>query len=142
MTSYFLMESGFAQTPSYSTGLATRPNATGSLIRNHGTSGKPGQLPLYSYKSFSRPAYGFFGTSSVGSLRAPKEVALHLSAEKQFSITDRYNMKVGAQAFNVFNHPNVMSINTGWSPSTQSTFGYASSYGDPRQMQFYARVNF
>jgi hypothetical protein len=141
MTSYFLMESGFAQTVSYSTGLATRPNAT-ALIRNHGTSGKPGQQPLYSYKSFSRPAYGFFGTASVGSLRDPKEVALHLSAEKQFAITERYNVKIGAQAFNVFNHPNVMSINTGWSPTAQSTFGYASAYGDPRQMQFYVRVNF
>jgi hypothetical protein len=142
VTSYFLAESGFAQTPSYSTGLATRPNGVGKLVRTHGTDGKPGQQPVYSYQNFSRPAYGFFGSAGVGSLRAPKEVALHLSMEKGFAITERYNVKIGAQAFNLLNHPNVLGLNTGWSPSGQSTFGSASSYGDPRQMQFYARVNF
>jgi hypothetical protein len=141
-TSYFLMESGFAETPSYSTGLATRPNATGRLVRSHGTDGKPGQQPVYSYQAYSRPAYGFFGTASVGSLRAPKEVALHLSAEKEFAITERYGVKIGGQAFNILNHPNVISINSGWSPTSQGSFGMATAYGDPREMQFYARVNF
>jgi hypothetical protein len=78
----------------------------------------------------------------VGSLRAPKEVALHLSMEKGFLITERFNAKIGAQAFNLLNHPNVLGLNTGWSPTGQSTFGTASSYGDPRQMQFYAKVTF
>jgi len=142
VTSYFLAESGFAQTPSYSTGLASRPNSVGKLVRNHGTDGKTGQQPVYSYQNFSRPAYGFFGSAGVGSMRAPKEVALHLSMEKGFAISERYNAKIGAQAFNLLNHPNVLGLNTGWSPSGQSTFGAASSYGDPRQMQFYAKLNF
>jgi hypothetical protein len=142
MTSYYLMESGFAQTPTYSTGLATRPNAGARLIRNHSTSGKPGQQPVYSYQNFTRPAYGFYGTASVGSLRAPKEVVLHLAAEKGFAMTERYNIKIGAQAFNLFNHPNVLSLNTGWSPTAQSTFGSASTYGDPREMQFYTKITF
>jgi hypothetical protein len=141
-SSYFLAESGFAQTPSYSTGLASRPNGVGKLVRNHATDGKPGQATVYSYQNFSRPAYGFFGSAGVGSLRAPKEVALHLSVEKGFLITERFNAKIGAQAFNLLNHPNVLGLNTGWSPSSQSTFGFASSYGDPREMQFYARVTF
>lgn len=141
-TSYFLAESGFAQTPSFSSGLATRPNGVGKIVRNHATDGKPGQQPVYSYQNFARPAYGFFGSAGVGSLRAPKEVALHLSVEKGFLLTEQYNVKLGAQAFNVLNHPNVLGLNTGWSPTGQSTFGTASSYGDPRQIQFYARVNF
>jgi hypothetical protein len=141
VTSYMVAESGFAQTPTFSSGLATRPNA-GTLVRNHGTSGKPGQQPLYSYQDFSRPAYGFFGNASVGSLRAPKEVSIHASTEKAFAFGDRFSAKIGAQAFNVFNHPNVMGISSGWSPTSQGTFGMASSYGDPRLMQFYVKLIF
>jgi hypothetical protein len=142
LSSYMVAQSGFAVTPTYSSGLATRPNQVGKLIRAHGTDGKTGQQPLYSYTNFDRPAYGFFGNASVGSLRAPKEVAVHMSAEKAFALGGRYNAKIGAQAFNVLNHPNVMGITSTYTPTSQGSFGMASSYGDPRLMQFYAKVNF
>jgi hypothetical protein len=143
-SSYMLAESGFAVTPTYSSGLGTRPNMTGKLYRNHGTSGKmsEGQQPIYSFTSFARPYYGFFGNAEVGCLRAPKEVAVHMSAEKGFAIGDHYSAKIGAQAFNLLNHPNVLGINGSWSPTSQGTFGNATSFGDPRQMQFYAKINF
>jgi hypothetical protein len=140
--SYGVVESGFAQTPTYSSGLASRPNAAGRLVRNHGTDGKPGQAPLYSFQNFTHPAWGYFGTASVGSLRDPKEVAFHMSVEKGFAVREWANIKLGAQAFNVFNHPNVMTINSGWSPTSQGTFGMATAYGDPRQMQFYTKITF
>jgi carboxypeptidase family protein len=140
--SYGVVESGFAQTASYSSGLATRPNAAGNLVRSHGTSGKNGQQPLYSYQNFSRPPYGFFGTAAVGSLRDPKEVAFHMSVEKGFALREWANIKLGAQAFNVLNHPNVITLNTSWSPTGQGAFGTATAYGDPRQMQFYTKINF
>jgi len=143
LTSYTVAQSGFAMTPTYSSGLATRPNATGPVVRNRGTSGKVGQQPLYSATNFAAPSYGYFGTAKVGSLRGPKEVVLHLSAEKAFAVGERFSAKIGAQAFNVLNHPNVMGLNTGWGPGS-TTFGMASSssYGDPREMQFYAKVSF
>ena len=140
--SYGVVESGFAQTVSYSSGLATRPNATGLLVRNHGTDGKPGQAPVYSYMSYTHPAWGYFGSASVGSIRDPKEVAFHMSAEKGFAIREWATVKLGAQAFNVFNHPNIMSLNTSWSPTAQGSFGTATAYGDPRQMQFYTKITF
>jgi hypothetical protein len=140
--SYGVMESGFAQTPAYTSGLATRPNLTGKLVRNHGTDGKPGQSPLYSYLQFARPAYGFYGTAPVGCLRDPKEVALHMSVEKGFAVREWANISLGAQAFNVFNHPNVMTLNNNWSPSSQGSFGMATAYGDPREMQFYTKITF
>jgi hypothetical protein len=142
LSSYMVAQSGFAQTPTYSSGLATRPNLVGKLIRAHGTNGKPGQQPLYSFQNFTRPYYGYFGTATIGSLRAPKEVAVHMSAEKAFAYSDRLSVKIGAQAFNILNHPNVMGINATWSPSSQGSFGMATSYGDPRQMQFYAKIIF
>ncbi|MGB7744144.1 MAG: hypothetical protein WBL41_15365, partial [Terracidiphilus sp.] len=46
--SYGVVESGFAQTPSYSSGLASRPNAGARLIRAHGSDGKNNQVPVYS----------------------------------------------------------------------------------------------
>jgi hypothetical protein len=140
-TSYGVVESGFAQTPSYSSGLATRPNVNGPITRVHGTSGKPGQLGVYSTGSFSAPSYGYFGTAQVGSLRAPKEVAFHMAAEKGFAIREWATVKLGAQAFNVFNHPNVLGMNTTWA-SGSSTFATATSFGDPRQMQFYTKITF
>jgi len=141
LTSYMVAESGFAMTPTYSSGLATRPNTNGPISRNHGTSGKPGQQPVYNATNFVAPSWGYFGTARVGSLRGPKEVALHLSTEKAFAFGERFSAKIGAQAFNIFNHPNVLSMNTSWSPTT-TTFGNATSYGDPRQMQFYAKLIF
>ncbi|MGB6745218.1 MAG: carboxypeptidase-like regulatory domain-containing protein [Terracidiphilus sp.] len=141
--SYGLVESGFAQTPTFATGLATRPNVAGPLSRAHGTSGKTSehQLPVYSASNFTRPAYGFFGTAQVGSIRDPKEVAFHASVEKGFAIREWATVKLGAQAFNILNHPNVISLNTSWAAGS-SSFGTASSYGDPRMMQFYTKITF
>ncbi len=142
-TSYGLVESGFAQTPSYSSGLATRPNVSGPLSRAHGTSGKitEGQAPVYSAANFTPPSWGYFGSAEVGCLRAPKEVAFHMAAEKGFTIREFAAVKIGAQAFNVFNHPNVMTLNTSYAPGS-STFGTATAFGDPREMQFYTRITF
>jgi hypothetical protein len=69
-TSYGVVESGFAQTPTYSSGLATRPNVGGPLYRNHGTSGKltEHQQPVYNVSSFTPPSWGYFGTAQVGCL--------------------------------------------------------------------------
>jgi hypothetical protein len=141
--SYGMMESGFAQTPSYSSGLATRPMAAASLVRNRGTSGKRWEnvKQVYSASNFTREPYGFFGTAAVGSLRDPREVAFHMSTEKGFAIREWATIKIGAQAFNVFNHPNVMSLNASWSPGSTS-FATASTFGDPRQMQFYSKIIF
>jgi hypothetical protein len=142
-TSYGVVESGFAQTPSYSSGLATRPNVNGPITRVHGTSGKisENQLGVYSAGSFSAPSYGYFGTAQVGCLRAPKEVAFHMATEKGFAIREWATVKLGAQAFNVFNHPNVLGMNTTWALGSK-TFATATSFGDPRQMQFYTKITF
>ena len=142
-TSYGVVESGFAQTPTYSSGLATRPNVSGPLYRNHGTSGKASehQQPVYNASLFSAPSWGYFGTATVGSLRAPKEVAFHMATEKGFAIREWATVKLGAQAFNVFNHPNVLGLNASWAPGS-TTFATATSFGDPRQMQFYTKITF
>ena len=69
-TSYGVVESGFAQTPTYSSGLATRPNVSGPLYRNHGTSGKVSehQQPVYNASQLLRSLVGLLRYCHGGQL--------------------------------------------------------------------------
>jgi len=142
-------QSGFANTVSLSSsyaGLATRPNQVGILQRNSGSGKKAiGQKPLYSYTSFAVPGWGTFGDSQPGVLRGPREVAFATALNKTFPITERAGLQLRAEAFNVFNHPNINSINTTFNfsqASNASAFGYATAAGDMRQLEFSARITF
>jgi Carboxypeptidase regulatory-like domain/TonB-dependent Receptor Plug Domain len=142
-------QSGFANTVSLSSsyaGLATRPNQVGPLIRNPGSGKKAiGQPAMYSYSSFAVPGWGTFGNSQPGVLRGPKEVAFATAVNKTFPITERVGVQLRAEAFNVFNHPNINSINTSFNfaqTTNASSFGYATAAGDMRQLEFSGRVTF
>lgn len=142
-------QSGFAAPVTLSSsyaGLATRPNQIGSLIRHSGSGKKAtGQQPLYSYGSFAVPGWGTFGNSRPGVLRGPKEVSVAAAVNKTFAITERAGLELRAEGFNVFNHPNINSINNTFyfsQATTASNFGYAATAGDMRQMEFSARFNF
>ena len=89
---------------------------------------------------------------------------MDLNLFKNFKIGERFNFAIGAQAFNVFNHPNFgfpnasfASTFTGWTSSVDPTFGTISSmqatptspYGNflgfdssPRVMQLSAKIVF
>jgi hypothetical protein len=127
-------------------GLANRPNQVAPLVRRGGSGKKAlGQPALYDYGSFAVPGFGTFGNSEPGVLRGPREVSFAAAFNKTFPVTERVGVELRAEAFNVFNHPNVNSINTTFSftPATnQSNFGYASSVGDMRQMEFSGRITF
>jgi Carboxypeptidase regulatory-like domain/TonB-dependent Receptor Plug Domain len=142
-------ESGFAAPIGLSSsfsGLANRPNQIGSLVRNAGSGKKAlGQPALYGYASFAVPGFGTFGNSRPGVLRGPREVSFATAVNKTFPITERVGFQLRAEAFNVFNHPNINSINTTFSfasSTNASNFGYASSAGDMRQMEFSGRLTF
>jgi len=143
------VESGFTTPVSLSSpyaGLATRPNQIAPLIRNSGSGKKAlGQTPLYSYTSFAVPAFGTFGNSQPGVLRGPKEVSYATAVNKNFPVTERVGLQLRVEAFNVFNHPNINSINSTFyfaQATSQSNFGYAATAGDMRQMEFSARIRF
>jgi hypothetical protein len=145
----FTAQSGFANTVSLSSpyaGLSSRPNQLAPLKRNSGSGKKAiGQSPLYSYTSFAVPGWGTFGNSRPGILRGPREVTFAAALNKTFPITERAGLQLRAEAFNLFNHPNINSINTSFnfvSGTNASGFGYAAAAGDMRQMEFSARVTF
>jgi hypothetical protein len=142
-------QGGFANTVTLSSayaGLASRPNQIGSLIRNGGSGKKAiGQKPLYSYSSFAVPGWGAFGNSESGVLTGPREVAFATALNKTVPITERVGVQLRAEAFNLFNHPNIDSINTSFNfvtATNASSFGYATAAGDMRQLELSGRITF
>ncbi|MDR3724648.1 MAG: TonB-dependent receptor [Terracidiphilus sp.] len=147
------IESGFAQTfglSSTTSGLTSRPNVVGALVRNSGTSGKAAlsQKPLYSYSSFALPAYGYFGNGRVGTARGPREVNFASAINKTFPITEKVGFQLRAEAFNIFNHPNIQNVNLTFNQNAStnaSSFGYVSSSSsvqEMRKMEFSGRITF
>jgi hypothetical protein len=88
--------------------------------------------------------------------RGPHYFDMDLNLFKNFKLAERFNLAIGAQAFNAFNHPNFGLPNANWNPG-DSTFGVIDSmqgtptspYGNflgfdssPRVMQLSAKLVF
>jgi hypothetical protein len=56
---------------------------------------------------YTRPAAGTFGNIERNSLWGPGSFNTDFSVAKKFNLTERLNMQLTAQAFNLFNHPNL-----------------------------------
>ena len=142
-TSYGVVESGFAQTPTYNSGwrhgptywvrflATTAPAAKSASTSNPSTT--PAASPLLHGATSVLPRWAACGRRrKLRSIWPRKRPLLSVNAA---------TVKLGAQAFNVFNHPNVLGLNATWAPGS-TTFATATSYGDPRQMQFYTKITF
>jgi len=132
----FFDQSGFALSPGISTGtngLATRPNLV-KPYRKVGT-----RAEWFDTSIYAAPTYGFFGDAKNGSIRGPGYTVVHLSLNKAFPITEKTQFQLRAEAFNVFNHPNFEGVNTGFG---SGAFGQINSAGDPRIMEFAAKIVF
>jgi len=134
-----IVQSGFPQTPGLSapnTGMASRPNQVKALhISNN-------RQQIFNTDAFVIPAYGFFGTASVGSIPGPKDVAFNTAFYKTFPIKgDRVNFQFRAEAFNVLNHPNFQGVNTGIGQYDVNP-GLVNSPADPRIMEVVGRFTF
>jgi hypothetical protein len=139
-----IMESGYALTPSDTfgdAGLATRPNQLEKIHTQGSGKVKIGQHNYFTDPTglFGKPAYGFFGDAANGTIVGPREIAFNVSTTKTFPITERVGAKLGIEAFNVFNHPNITGISTQYGAAN---FGQAISAGDPRIMEGAFRLSF
>ena len=93
-------------------------------------------------------AQGHFGSAGVGSFLSPGTERIDLGLLKNFRISERVNLQMRAEAFNLFNHTNfggpgggvgVTGIDTGLG---DGTFGQATTARLPRTMQFSGQLYF
>ena len=65
-------------------------------------------------------------------------INLDLRALKYFPMGEMRRLDLVVEAFNIFNHPNVLSLNPffGSGGTPLSTFGVPTSFAAPRQIRF------
>jgi hypothetical protein len=91
--------------------------------------------------AFALPSQTALGNYGINNLYGPSYVDQDVAVQKQFAqVAERFHLSLRAEAFNVFNHPN---LNT---PSTNITSTSAgqitSTVSNMRRMQFAFRMNF
>jgi hypothetical protein len=71
-------------------------------------------------------------------LHTPGFIDVDLRALKYFPFAERRRLDLVVEAFNLFNHPNVLGLNPffGSGATPLSTFRTATSFAAPRQIRF------
>jgi hypothetical protein len=80
-----------------------------------------------------------YGTFPRNGLRGPGQTNLDLSMSKHFALTEKLNMELRGDAFNVLNHTQFRSPDL---TPTDSTFGQISTTYDPRILQLALHFQF
>jgi hypothetical protein len=89
--------------------------------------------------AFVFPPPGNFGNAGRNILDGPGFHSVNASLIKNTALTERLELQLRAEAFNLFNHPNFnLPDNFLGSP----TFGRISSARDPRHLQFGVKLLF
>lgn len=131
-----LHQSGFAVSPAISTdtnGLATRPDQIGS-IRLFKKMDR-----WFDTSAFAAPAFGFFGNASNGTIRGPGQTSFNVALYKTFPLFDRLATQFRVEAFNVFNHPSFINVDTVYG---DGNYGEVNSAHDPRILELALKINF
>jgi hypothetical protein len=133
-----------------------QPNTCGGGNASYDGLGKPGCLSAAGVLDVNTVASLDYSTQRRNQYRAPHYFDMDLNLFKNFKLTERLNMAIGAQAFNAFNHPNFGIPNSDFF-SGDPTFGTittmqgtpTSPYGNflgfdssPRVMQLSAKIVF
>lgn len=109
-------ENGFFLTPLWTgpdptgtryTASRTAPNVTlrPNALRNANIA-NPTPANWFDVSAFAPPTPGFFGTSAKGVIKGPGTRVLHASLAKQFTIQERFRLRLEFNVTNVLNHPN------------------------------------
>lgn len=115
-------------------GANDRPNVVG----NPGLSQRSPQQ-WFNQSAFAFPARGTFGNAGRNIIEGPAFQKVNASLVKNTPLSERLNLQIRAEVFNLFNHPNLnLPDNFLGSP----TFGQITSAGDPRHIQFGVKLLF
>jgi hypothetical protein len=80
-----------------------------------------------------------FGNAGRGIIPGPRFDNLDFALLKKFRVTERFNLEVRGEAFDVFNHPNFLDPNSAFG---STLFGRISSAREGRDVQLGAKLNF
>ncbi|MBV9303390.1 MAG: TonB-dependent receptor [Acidobacteriaceae bacterium] len=126
-----------------------------SDIANSGTPNRPNIVPgqsvsllpdqrtaehWFNTAAFSTPAPYTFGNAGRDIVRGPGNEVTDIALHRRFTVTERHSIELRAEAFNIFNHPN-FGI-PGPYPDAGPLFGAILATGEPRRLQFGARLEF
>jgi hypothetical protein len=100
--------------------------------------------------AFQRPMDGEYGTLHRNSLRLPGVRNFDATLSKTVKIYENVKMAVRCEVFNLFNHPQIWGINTGFTADNQGglisasnkTLGQPNSWREARIFQFGFRLSF
>src|SRR5579863_417116 len=97
--------------------------------------------------AFARPANGTFGNLGRNAFRGPGITQLDLGVSKFVSLTERFNIRFRADAFNLTNRPQYGTPNADVSASnfgviTTTLSNYATGRGTPRELQLSIKILF
>jgi hypothetical protein len=131
-----------------------RPNLVGNPYTGNCPNGSRVGTPScwFNPSAFALPPLGQFGTAGRNILRGPGFAQFDLALQKGFHLTEGTKITFGAEAYNLFNHPNYAVPSNTQSPLTLGGNGDAvfannvgrifTTVGTGRQIQLDARLNF
>ena len=105
---------------------------------------------LLNQAAFVRPPDGQWGSLGRDSIRLPGLHDMDMALMKSFAFTERAKLTFRFEVFNLFNHPEIWGMNTGFSgdnpglglSAQDGQFGQANAWRDPRTIQLSARFAF
>jgi len=113
-----------------------RPNVNGNP--NSGAPHAPQEW--FNTSVFSIPAIYTFGNAGRNIITGPGLFTVNLNVARRFKLSERLNLEVRAEGFNMTNHANFMLPNAVQPGSP--TFGTISQASDPREFQFGVKLDF
>jgi len=117
-----------------------RPNAPLTSIQMRGFSEQQFLNGVFAASVFPTPTPGTDGTLGRNVFGGPHFFQVDASLAKRFSITERFSALFRADAYNVFNHVNLMNPN--FDLATPGTFGRVTSQNTPRYLQVSLKLQF
>jgi hypothetical protein len=104
-------------------------------------------------KAFALPPPGSFGNLGRGLIRGPGIKNVDASLSKNWRFGERYNIQFRAEAFNIFNHPNFVGVDTAltfvnnindpnFGKPANGSFGTLNATQPPREFQFGLKFSF
>jgi hypothetical protein len=95
--------------------------------------GDKSSLKSFLNPAFALPALGSNGNMATGNIEGPGTWSFDLALSRTFRLTERQNIEVRAEAFNVSNSLRRLNPTINFS---SGTFGQITTASDPRILQF------